>query len=105
MSRPSGQTRSIRSAVVVLLVIGLLSTAHATERRSSLDALPNPPSRTAERFASAELRSHLPWLAPIGHHQPSRADVPQSDVLSVSEREQQQRDRMLDRKLMICRGC
>ncbi|WP_128089589.1 hypothetical protein [Bradyrhizobium viridifuturi] len=86
-------------------MIGLLLPAHAIERSSSPDALPNLPSRTAERFASAELRSRLPWLAPIGHHQPSRADVPQSDVLSAQERDQQQRDRMLDHKLIICRGC
>ncbi|MCA1458268.1 hypothetical protein I6F35_34680 [Bradyrhizobium sp. BRP22] len=62
------------------------------------------PSRAAERFASAEPTSHLPWLAPVGHHQPSQADAPQSNALSAWEREQQ-RDQMLDRKLIICRGC
>ncbi|QOG21545.1 MULTISPECIES: hypothetical protein [Bradyrhizobium] len=105
MSHRSNQTRSIRSAVAGFLMIGLLSPAHATDRSTSLDGLPDLPSRVAERLASAEPTSHLPWLAPVGHHQPSRADAPQSDALSALEREQQQRDRMLDRKLIICRGC
>ncbi|MBR0823108.1 hypothetical protein JQ627_34815 [Bradyrhizobium liaoningense] len=63
------------------------------------------PSQAAARFASAEPTSRLPWLAPVGHRQPSRADAPQSDALSAWEHEQQQRDQMLDRKLIICRGC
>ncbi|UQD77142.1 hypothetical protein JEY40_04620 [Bradyrhizobium japonicum] len=63
------------------------------------------PARATERFASAEPTSRLPWLAPVGHRQPSRADAPHSDALSAWEREQQQRDQMLDRKLIICRGC
>jgi hypothetical protein len=83
----------------------LLSPAHASDRNTSLDALPDLPSGTAERLASAEPTSRLPWLAPVGHHQPGRADAPQSDSLSAWEREQQQRDQMLDRKLIICRGC
>jgi hypothetical protein len=49
--------------------------------------------------------SHSPWLAPIGQWQPARADVPQDDVLSAWERQQQDLDVELDRKLLICRGC
>ena len=105
MSRSSNQTHSIRSAVAGLVLVVLLSPAHASDRNISIDALRELPSRAAERLASAEPTSHLPWLAPVGHHQPSRADAPQSDALSAWEREQQQRDRMLDRKLIICRGC
>ncbi|WP_249149864.1 hypothetical protein [Bradyrhizobium liaoningense] len=106
MSRSSNQTRSIRSAFAVLVVlVALLSPAHASDRNASIDALPDLPARSAEHLASAEPTSHLPWLAPVGHHQPSRADAPRSDALSAWEREQQQRDQMLDRKLIICRGC
>ena len=105
MSHRSNQTRSIRSAFAGLLLIGLLSPAHASDRNASLDAIPDLPSRAAERLASAEPSSRLPWLAPVGHRQPSRADAPQSDSLSAWERGQQQRDQMLDRKLIICRGC
>ena len=51
------------------------------------------------------LTSHSPWLAPVGHRQPRQADIPQNEVLSAWEREQQHGDDELDRKLIICRGC
>ena len=51
------------------------------------------------------LTSHSPWLAPVGHRQPRQADIPQNEVLSALEREQQHGDDELDRKLIICRGC
>jgi hypothetical protein len=51
------------------------------------------------------LTSHSPWLAPVGHRQPRRADIPQNQVLSAWEREQQYAYDELDRKLIICRGC
>ena len=51
------------------------------------------------------LTSRLPWLAPVGHRQPRRADVPQSEALSAWERQQRQFDQELDRRLIICRGC
>ncbi|MDA9467998.1 hypothetical protein XH87_26050 [Bradyrhizobium sp. CCBAU 53415] len=105
MSHSSNQTNSIRSAFAGLVLVALLAPALAADRNTSIDALPDLPVRAAEHLASAELTSHLPWLAPVGHHQPSRADAPQSGSLSAWEREQQRRDQMLDRKLIICRGC
>jgi hypothetical protein len=51
------------------------------------------------------LTSHSPWLAPVGHRQPTRDDVPQNEMLSAWERQQQVLDAELDRKLTICRGC
>jgi hypothetical protein len=53
----------------------------------------------------AGLTSHSPWLAPVGHRQPRLADIPQNEVPSAWEREQQHGDDELDRKLIICRGC
>jgi len=42
------------------------------------------------------------WPAPVGHFQPRARDIP----LSVSSSpEQDARDRLLDEKLRICRGC
>jgi len=102
MSHSSNQ---IRSAFASLALVALLPSAHASDRNTFIDALPDLPARSAEHLASAEPTSHLPWLAPVGHRQPSRADVPRSETLSTWEREQQQRDQMLDRKLIICRGC
>jgi hypothetical protein len=100
MSQISNRTRSIRSAFSGLLLAVLLSPAHASGRSTS-----DLPANTVERLASAELTSHRPWLAPVGHHQPRRTDALQSDSLSAWEREQQQSDQILDRKLIICRGC
>ncbi|SHK39953.1 hypothetical protein SAMN05444159_3162 [Bradyrhizobium lablabi] len=77
---------SVAAAVVAgVALFGLLSPAAASDQNS--------------------LTSHSPWLAPIGHRQPTRADVPQNEVLSAWEREQQVFDAELDRKLIICRGC
>jgi hypothetical protein len=80
---------SVAAAVVAgVALFGLLSPAAASNQN-------NP----------AVLTSHSPWLAPIGHRQPTRADVPQNEVLSAWEREQQVFDAELDRRLIICRGC
>jgi hypothetical protein len=91
MSSISILKRSTRFAAVVttgLVLFGLLSPATASEQN-------NPDVLT----------SHRPWLAPTGHRQPTRANVPQGDILSAWEREQQVLDGELDRKLVICRGC
>jgi hypothetical protein len=63
------------------------------------------PAAASDQNSPAVLTSHSPWLAPIGHRQPARADVPQNEVLSAWERQQQDLDVELDRKLIICRGC
>ena len=66
---------------------------------------PISPAAAFDRNDPAVLTSHSPWLAPIGHRQPARADAPQDGVLSAWERQQQISDVELDRKLNICRGC
>jgi len=63
------------------------------------------PAAAFDQNNSAVLTSQSPWLAPIGHRQPTRADVPQTEVLSAWEHQQQDLDVELDRKLIICRGC
>jgi hypothetical protein len=55
--------------------------------------------------ASIALTSHMPRLAPIGHRQPQRADIPQNQAVSAWEHQQQQFDQELDHELIICRGC
>jgi len=39
------------------------------------------PAAASDQNSPAVLTSHSPWLAPIGHRQPARADVPQNQVL------------------------
>ena len=63
------------------------------------------PAAAFDQNNPAVLTSHSPWLAPIGHRQPARADVPQNEVQSAWERQQKELDVELDRKLIICRGC
>jgi hypothetical protein len=103
---------SIRIAGAAALVFGLLSPANASYRHGSVSVFPDLPTSTiadakvaVARNRSKVLTSRLPWLAPIGHRQPGRAEVPQPSALSAWEREQQQFDRELDRRLWICRGC
>jgi hypothetical protein len=87
------------------------STKHSTSVSAAVAAgvvlfsLLSPAMAASDRNTPAVLTSHSPWLAPIGHRQPARADVPQDDILSAWERQQQDLDVELDRKLVICRGC
>ena len=43
--------------------------------------------------------------APIGHRQPTAADVPKDLPTDAADAERVRRDRALDAKLRICRGC
>ncbi len=45
--------------------------------------------------------------APVGHRQPTPADLAAAGGIRKTERdiEREKRDRALDRKLQICRGC
>jgi hypothetical protein len=81
-------TSAVAAVAAGVVLFGLLSPATASHQNSP-----------------AVLTSHSPWLAPTGHRQPTRADVPQNEFLSAWEREQQLLDAELDRKLIICRGC
>ena len=83
----------------------LTSVAAAVAAGVVLFSLLSPAMAASDQNSPAVLTSHSPWLAPIGHRQPTRADVPQDDVLSAWERQQQDLDVELDRKLVICRGC
>jgi hypothetical protein len=98
MSRTSIPARWIRITTAALLSVGLLSPA-----RAAPDVFPDvAASTTTERVVPT---SRLPWLAPVGHRQPRLAEVPRSEAVSAWERQQQQLDQDLDRKLIICRGC
>ncbi|QQN62250.1 hypothetical protein JIR23_21960 [Bradyrhizobium diazoefficiens] len=106
--------RSIRAAAASLVLIGLLSPANAGHQHDaasvlsdrSISAAPDHAGNQAALAGSRSmlLTSRLPWLAPVGHRQPRRDDVPSSST-SAWERQQQQLDHELDRKLIICRGC
>jgi hypothetical protein len=88
-----------------------LSTKHSTSVAAAVTAgvvlfsLVSPAMAASDQNSPGVLTSHLPWLAPTGHRQPTRTDEPQDQVLSAWERQQQELDAELDRKLVICRGC
>ena len=105
MSPISILNRSVRTAIAGLFFVGLLSPANATSRHDAAAVFPDLRISATAHYASAELTSHQPWLAPVGHRQPQLADVPQQGAVSGWEREQQQDEQELDRKLIICRGC
>jgi hypothetical protein len=105
MSRISILKRSIRTAVAGLVFVGLFSPANAAYQHDAVSVFPNLLISATADHASTVLTSRLPWLAPVGHRQPHRADVPQSEAVPAWERQQQQFDQELDRKLIICRGC
>jgi hypothetical protein len=105
MSRISILKHAIIIARVGLVLVGMLSPAHAAYQRDAADVFPDLPKAAAADHSSAVLTAHLPWLAPVGHRQPQRTDVPQPEAVSAWERHQQQLDQELNRKLIICRGC
>jgi hypothetical protein len=43
--------------------------------------------------------------APVGHRQPRAADMPAATERSPEDQRQMERDREIDKKLWICRGC
>ena len=105
MSRTSILNSSVRAAAAVAVSFALLSPANATYRQDTVAVFPDL-SRTAPADrAPIALTSRMPWLAPVGHRQPHRADVPAHEAVSAWEQQQQQFDQELDRKLIICRGC
>ncbi len=60
--------------------------------------------RGTNRPANSQPASKVPE-APIGHRQPTSADVPKNIPKDAAELAREKRDRELDAKLQICRGC
>lgn len=61
------------------------------------------PTRSSDPSARSD-ESKVPQ-APVGHHQPTAADVPRDLPQDAAEKAREKRDRELDSKLRICRGC
>ena len=54
--------------------------------------------------AVREIPSTVPQ-APVGHRQPKLSDLPPESQRAATTTERSARDRELDKKLQICRGC
>jgi hypothetical protein len=59
----------------------------------------------AQASAAQARMVRIAWLAPAGHFQPRAGDIPVGIPLSPSQADLEARDRDLDAKLKICRGC
>ena len=106
MSRTSITKHLVSTAAAGLLFVGLLSPANASYHSpTGATADHAVEEATNSRSPSIVLASRLPWPAPVGHRQPRPSDLPQYRGMSTEERQQQQLDNDLDRKLIICRGC
>jgi hypothetical protein len=106
MSRTSITKHLVSTAAAGLLFVGLLSPAGASYHSPTGAAASHAVEEaTNARSPSIVLASHQPWPAPVGHRQPRPSDLPQDHDMSPEERQQQQLDYELDRKLIICRGC
>ena len=59
------------------------------------------------RAAGSAVRETSPSVppAPVGHRQPKLSDLPSELQNAATSTERSARDRELDRKLQICRGC
>jgi len=110
--------RSERYAAVIavgVVLFGLLSPTAVTAQQSAsavtnssvsapaTDGAHQAAAARPDRNGAKSLTSHSPWLAPVGHRQPRRAEVPQDEAFAARERKQFRLDRELDRKLIICR--
>lgn len=111
--KPSTTYAAVVAAGLVLF--GLLSPTAVTAQQSAsavTDLSVSAPATDGARHAVAArpdrngatpLTSYSPWLAPVGHRQPRRADVTQDKASAARERQRYRLDRELDRKLIICR--
>jgi hypothetical protein len=88
-----------RSAALLTLSLTVFASA-AAARPQEAPAVPIPSAPT--QGFDRKLR---PWPAPVGHRQPRVEDIPQGVSQNASAAEQERLDRVLGRKLMICRGC
>jgi hypothetical protein len=64
-----------------------------------------PDALAREQAAGTGAIGATVWPAPVGHRQPRAADIPAATTKHASDAEQERRDRALDRRLRICRGC
>ena len=83
--------------MAVLLLPGLFYATSAVSQgdRDSKGASDPPPRTEVLRLPKA----------PVGHRQPTAADFPKDLPKDTTAAEREKRDRDLDAKLRICRGC
>jgi hypothetical protein len=91
-------THSATARKLVLASVGLMLATGACVTPASAQQQPATPKVDA---------AQAPRQAPVGHRQPRAADVPppQQQQQTDSTAGQGGRDKTLDQRLQICRGC
>jgi hypothetical protein len=109
--------RSTTYAAAAVVLFGLLSPITATAQQRTVilthpwvsaaatDDTTHAAVEKHHRHGAMPLTAQLPWLAPVGHRQPRRDDVPQDEAFAARERQQLRLNKELDQRLIICRGC
>ena len=90
----------MRNFIGTALLVALLSNRTAI---AETIGLAKTPTASARMIDDSRFDPRLAGRAPIGHRQPQPKDVPADepgDIERISEA-----DRVVDRKLLICRGC
>jgi hypothetical protein len=93
-------THNATSRKLVLVSIGLMLATGAYV--TPISAQQQPPAPTPAPKVDA---APMPREAPVGHRQPRAADFPPPQQQTGTAAERDPRDKALDRRLQICRGC
>jgi hypothetical protein len=105
---------SSATAVVVLLALESVSMAYAADNKSETKPTPTDAGGkyrhvTLNSFlrdnADETVITSLRDRTPVGHRQPRIRDIPATTQLSPLELEIRREDELIDKKLIICRGC
>ena len=100
--------------VVILVSFASLASAQAAVHEPPPCSMPieainseTPPAPAADAFPRGNETSTLPWLAPVGHHQPQAADVTAaSGSASTIDQAVLEENVRVDRLIKgICKGC
>jgi hypothetical protein len=88
--------------LAALTLPALLGAAGAGAQNAQPSAQDKRPQETTGSAASSGVPP-----APVGHRQPRASDIPADTERTATDedRRQLQRDREIDKKLWICRGC
>jgi hypothetical protein len=88
-----------RNAIALRVAALLLPVLLYATAAAALDAQAERKPTTSGRAEPSTLPQ-----APVGHRQPRASDIPK-DASNAADEERQRRDRELDSRLQICRGC
>ena len=91
----------INTLLIVSLTFAALLAATAAGAQTAREPNQRPPETTGSASGSPP---GMPQ-APVGHRQPRAADLPAATERSPEDQRQMERDREIDKKLWICRGC